>query len=169
MWKNPYSSQWNAGKKHSEESKLKMIEKPIGTGKTTLRGMTGKHHTEESKKKMSESQKRRFDAFPDSNGWRGKIHNEETKKKMSIQHRKEGLFLKKIRSKYDALFDPRAICDAIGIKNGILYFIELKNQETHDILTERQARFKNKIESLKLKNILYEIIPFLIQEEEILS
>ena len=58
--KKKLSKIWK-GRKHSEESKLKM-------------GRPGRKHSEESKKKMSESQK-------------GKIISEETKKKMSESHK----------------------------------------------------------------------------------
>ena len=94
------------------------------------------------------------------------IRSEESKEKCSIQNKKEGVFINKIRTEYDSLYPPSAVCDVIGIKDGVIHFIEVKNQETHDTLTERQKDFKKLVESLNSPNIIYEVLFFSIQNEE---
>jgi len=72
------------GKKHSEETKIKMSEAKKGkkrseeTKRKMSVGQSGRKHSEETKRKMSEIHK-------------NYKHSEKTKQKISISHRKENL------------------------------------------------------------------------------
>jgi hypothetical protein len=57
----------------------------------------------------------------------------------------ENIVAEKIRESYDFLFKPSDVCDRIGIKNGKITFIEIKNRlnKCNSRLTRSQRVFRS--------------------------
>jgi len=54
----------------------------------------------------------------------------------------ENLIEKKLVSRFDMMFKPYEVCDRICIKNGEIFFLEIKNKNNQR-LTDKQRLFKN--------------------------
>ena len=57
----------------------------------------------------------------------------------------ENIVAERIRNSYDFLFKPNEVCDRIGIKNGEMFFIEIKNllNKSNARLTKKQRLFRS--------------------------
>ena len=57
----------------------------------------------------------------------------------------ENIVAERIKNSYDFLFKPNEVCDRIGIKNGEIFFIEIKNRlnRCNFRLTKKQRLFRS--------------------------
>jgi hypothetical protein len=102
--------------------------------------------------KLSEAMRKRWNnpEFQKKHLERLRKYNEKrTKESFAEMGRKsrlyENIVAERIKKSYDVLFKPNEICDRIGIKNGELFFIEIKNKtnKSNAGLTKKQRLFKN--------------------------
>jgi len=102
--------------------------------------------------KLSEAMKNRWNNpdFQKKHLERLKKYNEKrTKASFAEMGRKsrfyENIVAERIKNSYDILFKPNEICDRIGIRNGEIFFIEIKNRtnKSNASLTKNQRLFRN--------------------------
>ena len=57
-----------------------------------------------------------------------KITREQQSAFGKLSRKRENAAIKEIESQYDHIFLPQEVCDRIGIKDGCIYFIEVKKK-----------------------------------------
>jgi hypothetical protein len=73
--------------------------------------------------------------------------------KKSRQYENEAINV--IKNKFDHIFLPNEVCDRIAMKNDKIFFIEIKRNERHSKLTEKQTLFKELIKDIE--NVSYRL------------
>jgi hypothetical protein len=109
-------------------------------------------HSDIRNSRISEAMKNRWNNpdFQKKHIERLRKYNEKrTKESFAEMGRKsrlyENIVAERIKNSYDILFKPNEICDRIGVRNGKIFFIEIKNKsnKSNAGLTTKQRLFKN--------------------------
>lgn len=104
--------------------------------------MTAMHNNPEMHKRIITSACNKPVSFNFLKTTQDKVHQSEAGKRSRIH---ENSVAAKIASQYDHFYLPNEVCDRIGIRNGRIYFIEIKQKWSK--LRPKQAEFQSAVGS----------------------
>jgi len=129
------------------EAKIMTFGKDQDAREHGRRGALASNRNPEKRKKISKTMKKKWETEEYRKLFRKSMKNskawskEHLTKMGQMSRKRENAVIENIRSDYDKIFLPQEICDRIAIKDGKMFFIEVKGPKQQ--LRPKQKEFKD--------------------------